>query len=77
MKYFEARAEASIEQLTYAAWRVAEFTRAKKFPKLKKVLADLRKGRNKHAQTMAQQIAIARMWASLGYGKIKSIHDKK
>lgn len=77
VKHFQERADLSLEQLTYAAWRIADLSGRKKLPKLKKLLDELRKSRVKPAQTMAQQIAIAQMWAALGYGKIKSIHQEK
>lgn len=58
------------------AWRTAVLSRSKKIPELKKLLADLKKGRDKPAQTMAQQIAVARMWSALGYGKIGQAKPK-
>lgn len=54
------------------AYVIASMSRAKKLPKLEKLLVKVKK-QAKPRQTMAQQIAIARMWAALGYGKIKQV----
>jgi len=54
------------------AYTTAVLPRMKRMPKLDKLQVKL-KGRKpgKPRQTEAQQIAVATMWAALGYGKIR------
>lgn len=51
------------------AWRVAWLIRHKTLPKLEKLL-EKDEAQRKPAQSMAQQIAVARMWSAFGYGKV-------
>lgn len=69
MKFFETKAEATVEQLTYVAWRVATLSRAKTIPPLKSLLSKIKSGR-KPKQTPEQQMAIIQMWNGLLGGRV-------
>lgn len=71
MKYFEQRSEASIEHLTYVAWRIATLSRAKKIPPLKTLLPKSKRG-PKPRQTADQMMTIAKMWTVHLGGEIVS-----
>jgi hypothetical protein len=51
------------------AYLIFNMPRMKRPPPLSKLQIKL-KGRGKSRQTEAQQIATARMWSALGYGKM-------